>query len=95
MWIVGYALSLDWTRMIATVQLDAMLVQYAKHRASASETAGPPYFINGMTCHVQVDDSLLFAEKLSNRIPICQLYCTQEPSAAAVMKEYIDKYLTI
>lgn len=43
----------------------------------------------------QVDDSLLFAEKLSDRIPICQLYCTQEPSAAAVMKEYIDKYLTI
>ena len=43
----------------------------------------------------QVDDSLLFAEKFSNRIPIRQLYCTQEPSAAAVMKEYIDKYLTI
>lgn len=43
----------------------------------------------------QVDDSLLFAEKLSDRIPICQLYCTQEPSAAAVMKEYIDKYLII
>lgn len=43
----------------------------------------------------QVDDSLLFAEKLSDRIPIRQLYCTQEPSAAAVMKEYIDKYLTI
>ena len=43
----------------------------------------------------QVDDSLLFAEKLSNRIPIRQLYCKQEPSAAAVMKEYIDKYLTI
>ena len=42
----------------------------------------------------QVDDSLLFAEKLSDRIPI-RLYCTQEPSAAAVMKEYIDKYLTI
>ena len=43
----------------------------------------------------QVDDSLLFAEKLSDRIPIRQLYCTQEPSAAAGMKEYIDKYLTI
>lgn len=43
----------------------------------------------------QVDDSLLFAEKLSDRILIRQLYCTQEPSAAAVMKEYIDKYLTI
>ena len=43
----------------------------------------------------QVDDSLLFAEKLSDRIPIRQLYCTQEPSAAAVMKEYIDKNLTI
>ena len=43
----------------------------------------------------QVDDSLLFAEKLSDRIPIRQLYCTQEPSAAAVMKEYIDKYLKI
>lgn len=43
----------------------------------------------------QVDDSLLFAEKLSDRIPIRQLYCTQEPFAAAVMKEYIDKYLTI
>lgn len=43
----------------------------------------------------QVDDSLLFAEKLSDRIPIRQLYCTQEPSASAVMKEYIDKYLTI
>lgn len=43
----------------------------------------------------QVDDSLLFAEKLSDRIPIRQLYCTQEPSAVAVMKEYIDKYLTI
>ena len=57
-------LSLDWIRMIATVQLDAMLVQYAKHRASASETAGPPYFINGMTCHVQVDDSLFSVELL-------------------------------
>lgn len=43
----------------------------------------------------QVDDSLLFAEKLSDRIPIRRLYCTQEPSATAVMKEYIDKYLTI
>lgn len=43
----------------------------------------------------QVDDSLLFAEKLSDRIPIRRLYCTQEPSAAVVMKEYIDKYLTI
>lgn len=43
----------------------------------------------------QVDDSLLFAEKLSDRIPIRQLYCTQEPSAAVVMKEYIDKHLTI
>ena len=42
----------------------------------------------------QVDDSLLFAEKLSDRIPIRRLYCTQEPSAAAVMKEYIDKNLT-
>ena len=34
--------------MIATVQLDAMLVKYAEHRASASETASSPYFINGM-----------------------------------------------
>ena len=42
----------------------------------------------------QVDDSLLFAEKLSEHIPIRRLYCTQESSAAAVMKEYIDKYLT-
>ena len=57
-------LSLDWPRMIATVQLDAMLVQYAEHRASASETAGPPYFINGMTCHIQVDDSLFSVELL-------------------------------
>ena len=46
-------LSLDWPRMIATVQLDAMLVLYAEYRASASETAGSPYFINGMTCHIQ------------------------------------------
>ena len=37
----------------------------------------------------------MISEKLSDRIPIRQLYCTQEPSAAAVMKEYIDKYLTI
>ena len=57
-------LSLDWTRMIATVQLDAMLVQYAKHRASASETAGPPYFFNGMTCNIQVDDCLFSVELL-------------------------------
>ena len=57
-------LSLDWIRMIATVQLDAMLVQYAKHRASASETAGSPYFINGMTCNIQVDDSLFSVELL-------------------------------
>ena len=57
-------LFLDWTRMIATVQLDAMLVQYAEHRASASETAGSPYFINGMTCNIQVDDCLFSVELL-------------------------------
>ena len=45
-------LSLDWTRMIAAVQLDAMLVQYSEHRASASEAAGSPYFINGMSSNV-------------------------------------------
>ena len=41
----------------------------------------------------QLKENLDIAHK--DRIPICQLYCTQEPSAAAVMKEYIDKYLTI
>ena len=50
--------------MIATVQLDAMLVQYAEYRALASETAGSPYFINGMTCHIQVDDNLFSVELL-------------------------------
>ena len=50
--------------MIASVLLDAMLVQDAEHRAAASETAGSPYFINGMTCHVQVDDSLFSVELL-------------------------------
>ena len=57
-------LSLDRPRMIATVQLDAMLVQYAEYRALASETAGSPYFINGMTCNIQVDDSLFSVELL-------------------------------
>ena len=57
-------LSLDWTRMIATVQLDAMLVQYSEYRASASETAGSPYFINGMTCNIQVDNCLFSVELL-------------------------------
>ena len=50
--------------MIAAVQLDAMLVQYAEYRALASETAGSPYFINGMTCNIQVDDSLFSVELL-------------------------------
>ena len=59
-----FVLLLDWPRMIAAVQLDAMLVQYAKHRTSASETAGPPYFINGMTCNIQVDDSYFSVELL-------------------------------
>ena len=57
-------LSLDWLRMIATIQLDAMLVQYSEHRASASETADSPYFINGMTCNILVDDSLFSVELL-------------------------------
>ena len=59
-----FVLLLDWPRMIAAVQLDAMLVQYAEHRASASETAGSPYFINGMTCNIQVDDCLFSVELL-------------------------------
>ena len=50
--------------MTATVQLDAMLVQDAEHRAAASEAAGSPYFINGMTCHIQVDDSFFSVELL-------------------------------
>ena len=50
--------------MITTVQLDTMLVKYAEHRASASEIAGSPYFINGMTCNIQVDDSLFSVELL-------------------------------
>ena len=50
--------------MIAAVQLDAMLVQDTEHRTAASEAAGSPYFINGMTCHIQVDDSLFSVELL-------------------------------
>ena len=46
--------------MIAAVQLDAMLVQYAEHRAPASETAGPPYFINGMTCSAKFQERCQF-----------------------------------
>ena len=50
--------------MIAAVQLDAMFIQDAEHRAAASEAAGSPYFINGMTCHIQVDDNLFSVELL-------------------------------
>ena len=55
---------LQQSAMRPTVQRHTMLVEYAKHRAPASETAGPPHFINGMTYHVQVDDSLFSVELL-------------------------------
>lgn len=40
----------------------------------------------------QNDANLLFAKELSMQIPIWRIYCTQQPSAAEVMKEAIDRY---
>ena len=50
--------------MRPTVQRHTMLVEYAEHRAAASEAAGSPYFINWMTCNIQVDDSFFSVELL-------------------------------
>ena len=32
-------------------------------------------------------------ENIVSKIMVCKLHCTKEPSAAEVMKEYIDGYL--
>ena len=56
--------SLDWSGMIASVELDSMLVENAENGASASESAGSPDFIYRMSCNIEVHNSLLSVELL-------------------------------
>ena len=56
--------SLDRSGMIASVELDSVLVEYAEYGTSASESAGSPDFIYRMTGHIEVHYSLLSVELL-------------------------------
>lgn len=38
-----------------------------------------------------LDKNLRFAEKIAEKVPICRLYCTKEPEAAEIIKNWIDK----
>ena len=56
--------SLDWSGMIASVELNSVLVENAEYGASASESAGSPDFIYRMSSHIEVHYSLLSVELL-------------------------------
>ena len=56
--------SLDWSGVVASIQLDSVLVEYAEYGASASESAGSPDFIYRMSGHIEVHYSLLSVELL-------------------------------
>lgn len=47
-------------------------------------------FISPMWTAVQLKESAEFAEGLSRKISVCQLFCTKNDSAAEVMKSWID-----
>lgn len=50
--------------MVASVELDSMLIENAEYGASASESAGSPDFIYRMSCNIEVHYSLLSVELL-------------------------------
>lgn len=50
-------------------------------------------FISPTWTGEQLSQNLSFVKELADRILICRLHCTKEPSAASVMKSAIDKYL--
>lgn len=56
--------SLDWSGMIASVELDSVFVENAEYGTSASESAGSPDFIYRMSCNIEVHYSLLSVELL-------------------------------
>ena len=50
--------------MVASVELDSMLIENAENGTSASESAGSPDFIYRMTGNIEVHYSLLSVELL-------------------------------
>ena len=56
--------SLDRSGMIASVELDSVLVEYAEYGTSASESAGSPDFIYRMSGNIEVHYSLFSVELL-------------------------------
>ena len=55
---------LDWSGVVASIQLDSVLVENAEYGTSASESAGSPDFIYRMSCNIEVHYSLLSVELL-------------------------------
>lgn len=55
---------LDWSGVVASIQLDSVLVENAEYGTSASESAGSPDFIYRMSCNIEVHHSLLSVELL-------------------------------
>lgn len=47
-------------------------------------------FVSPLWTGTQLENSAAFAQQLSERILICRLHCTKEPSAARTMKDWID-----
>ena len=56
--ILPFTPFLDRAGMLAPVQLDAILVQDAEHRAATTETTGFPDLVNGMPRRIEVDNRL-------------------------------------
>ena len=56
--------SLDWSGMIASVELDSVFVENAEYGTSASESAGSPDFIYRMSGNIEVHYSLFSVELL-------------------------------
>ena len=54
-----FVLLIDRTRMLTSIQLYSMLVQYAEHRTSTTEAAGFPDFFNRVSSCIEVNDCLL------------------------------------
>ena len=55
---------LDWSGVVASIQLDSVLVENAEYGTSASESAGSPDFIYRMSGNIEVYYSLLSVEFL-------------------------------
>lgn len=52
-------------------------------------------FISPMWTAKQLEESVKFAERLSQKISVCRLQCTKNDSAAEVMKKWVDEKSTI